>query len=93
MAHPIRFVRGLTVGAVGAGVVAGAMLVGPAPLAEAAVPASAAVHFDVAAPVDPPPPPDPAMPRPAIGGPADDGSPLPPLSQHRHRHYYSHPMR
>ena len=86
MGHPTRSLPGVIIGT---GVLAGAILVGPAPLGQAAVAAPASVLFDVAASLDPPPPPDPPMPAPAIDGPANDGPAMPPSSHHRPHHYYS----
>lgn len=86
MVQSMRSLHGVIVGA---GLLAGAILVGPAPLAQAAVPAPASVQFDVAASLEPPPPPDPPMPAPAIDGPANDGPAMPPTSHHRPHHYYS----
>jgi hypothetical protein len=70
--HSMPFVRAGAVGLVGAGVLTGAMLVGPAPSANCAGPATASLGFDFPA-FEEPAPPSPPDPLPAIEGPASKG--------------------
>ncbi|MFZ1162927.1 hypothetical protein [Mycobacterium sp.] len=84
------FARALTVGLVGAGVLAGAMFAGLAPPEKPAGPAWASGLVPVIEEPAPPPPPDP---MPGAEGPVNQGpaNPAPPV-RHR-RHIDSDPVR